>query len=90
MGYSMNREAPKLVIKTFGCGHPRTDENSYHCKSTDRIICLTCKRTYARNYSRENYRKRYLKTALPAQERKLASMRKEAAALGLTRSQLAT
>lgn len=62
---------------TYRCGHPKTVEN------TRGVQCKRCHTDYMREYQRENYRRRYIRVQLPAAERKVLMLRREAARLGM-------
>lgn len=77
----------------YGCGHPRTDENTRICGG--RALCRICQNTYQRNYERKLrrdmtpeernllYRVRHLPSQLEAARRKVAMLENEARRLGL-------
>ncbi len=79
---------------TYGCGHPRTDENTRICGG--RALCRICRNRYQQTYNRKakaeethaeryaRHRVEYLPKQLSATRHKLAMLENEARRLGLT------
>lgn len=78
----------------YGCGHPRTPENTRFCGN--RALCRVCRNKYQQDYSRRvrdgetpaeryyRHRVEYLPKQLAATRHKLAALENEARRYGLT------
>ena len=79
---------------TYGCGHPRTADNTRICGG--RALCRICRNRYQQAYNRKakaeethaeryaRHRIEYLPKQLSATRHKLAMLENEARRLGLT------
>ncbi len=80
-------------MDTYGCGHPRTEDNTRICGG--RALCRTCRNAYQQAYNRKakanetaqdrytRHRMEYLPSQLEAARRKVAMLENEARRLGL-------